>query len=135
MADTGMKLTDWRGNEYGIGDTIFYPRMSGRSCEICEATVMDIWETYNDGRRWKRLAEGETPPDKECWNIAERAYESRPAKTEVRVKVQPNGRGSREFYRNDFDYRKTAEGTYERVETGIKPVTLNIIENVTAVIA
>ncbi|MEU7096037.1 hypothetical protein [Kitasatospora aureofaciens] len=130
-----MKLTDWRGNEYGVGDIILYPRISGRSCEISEATVVDIWETYRGDRGWKRLAEGEPVPEKEYWNYAEGAYERRPAATEIRVKVQPNGRGSRQFYRTDYDYKRTPEGSYERVETGIKPVTLNIIENITAVTA
>lgn len=118
-----MKLTDWRGNEYGVGDTVLYARMSGRSCEISEATVVDIWEAYPDYnlRRgwWVRLQEGQQPPEGK--------------RTETRVKVQPNGRGSRNFYRTDYDYVKNAEGDYERVETGIKPVTLNIIANITAV--
>lgn len=130
-----MKLTDWRGNEYGAGDTIFYPRMSGRSCEIVEATVVDIWETYRaDGSwKWLRLEEGQEPPERVYWNYKTLENEMRPAETETRVKVQPNGRGSRSFYRTDYKMVENAEGGYDKVDTGIKPVTLNIIENVTAV--
>ncbi|WP_157536531.1 hypothetical protein [Kitasatospora mediocidica] len=128
-----MRLTDWRGNEYGVGDTILYARMSGRSCEISEATVVDIWRTYSDKGRYNRLAEGEEAPSVQIFNFATREHETRPARTETRVKVQPNGRGSRDFYRTDYAYVKNAEGDYERVETSIKPVTLNIIANITAV--
>lgn len=128
-----MRLTDWRGNEYGVGDTILYARMSGRSCEISEATVVDIWQAYSDGGRYNRLAEGDEVPTVQVFNYGTREYETRPARIEVRVKVQPNGRGSRNFYRTDFDYRENAEGGYDRVETGIKPVTLHIIANITAV--
>ena len=36
-------VTDWRGNTYTVGSTVLYPRMSGRSVEMCEATVERIW--------------------------------------------------------------------------------------------
>lgn len=37
-------MIDWRGNEYDVGDIIAYPRMSGRSCEVVEAEVLEIGE-------------------------------------------------------------------------------------------
>lgn len=52
-------MIDWRGNAYEVGSTVLYPRMSGRSCEMTEATVSDIksvivdvdkmedWDTYD----------------------------------------------------------------------------------------
>jgi hypothetical protein len=67
------------------------------------------------------------------WNYKTLENEMRPAETETRVKVQPNGCGSRSFYRTDYKMVENAEGGYDKVDTGIKPVTLNIIENVTAV--
>lgn len=45
-----MRNTDFRGNEYGIGDTVLYPRMSGQSCEIQEGTVLDF-KPFEDTRR------------------------------------------------------------------------------------
>lgn len=41
---------DFRGNEIRVGDTVLYPRMSGRSCEMTEAQVVDII-INEDGRR------------------------------------------------------------------------------------
>lgn len=45
-----QRITDWRGNEYGVGDTILYPRQSGHSVEIAEGVVEMIFQsapTYN----------------------------------------------------------------------------------------
>jgi len=36
------KLTDWRGNDYGVGDLVLYPRASGRSLEMQVGTVVAI---------------------------------------------------------------------------------------------
>jgi hypothetical protein len=125
-----VRLTDWRGNEYGVGDTILYARMSGRSCEISEATVVDIWETYQaDGSwKWLRLEEGQEPPMRQYWNYGTRENETRPANVETRVKVQPTGRDSRSFGRDDYDY---VDGV--RVAKTPRAVTLQINQNVTAV--
>lgn len=38
-----QRITDWRGNEYGVGDTILYPRQSGHSTEIVEGVVEMIF--------------------------------------------------------------------------------------------
>ncbi|WP_282203928.1 hypothetical protein [Kitasatospora fiedleri] len=97
-----MRLTDWRGAEYGVGDIVLYPRMSGRSCEMQEGTVTDIYVAVRDPETygWKRLAEGATP-------------DGQP--TEMRVQILPT-RSSREFFRWGVP----------------KPVTLTIVKNVTA---
>lgn len=53
-----QRLTDWRGNEYGVGDTILYPRQSGHSTEIVEGVVEMIFQstpTY-----YSRLGRGVT---------------------------------------------------------------------------
>jgi hypothetical protein len=146
-----MKVTDWRGNAYTIGDTVLYPRMSGRSCEMAEATVADIWLTYTSPEtyKWVRLKEGQEPPivwhsgmgenpeDPTGPNIWQRR--EAPAKTELRVRLQPNGRGSRDFYRADSVFLRDENGSMirdeddraVRVQVPIKPVTLTVVENVT----
>lgn len=97
-----MRLTDWRGNEYGIGDLVLYPRMSGRSCEMQEGTVTSVHLVYRDPERWewKRVADGVEPPEG--------------SDTEERVQILPS-RSSRDFSR----WGKP------------KPVTLTIVGNVT----
>ncbi|WP_424533677.1 hypothetical protein ACOZ38_25410 [Sphaerisporangium viridialbum] len=124
-------ITDWRGNPYTVGTTIFYPRMSGRSCEMAEAVVVDIYDVVwgcDDKIRWERF-------DPE--NPAHQAASGRNRVT--RVKVQPTGRGSRDFYRSDRRIVKDENGETVRNDEGyavwektdIKPVTLMIINNIT----
>lgn len=48
------------------------------------------------------------------------------------VQVLPCGKGSRAFHRVDYTYRKNDAGVWKAVETGVKPVTLTIIKNITA---
>ena len=126
-----MTRTDWRGNLYTIGTTIFYPRMSGRSCEIQGGVVLDIWEAVYDivnFNGWVRLN-----PD----NPAHQAAKEQNRAT--RVKVQPTGRGSRNFYRTDERTVKDESGETVRDERGYavwektepKPVTILITENIT----
>lgn len=85
-----MRLTDWRGNEYTVGDTILYPRQSGRSVEMCEAVVDDIRRVWYDGHsyRWRKV-DDTTPPHED------------PEKFATRVTVIPTGRGARQFHRMD----------------------------------
>lgn len=45
-----MNKTDFRGNDYGIGDTVLYPRMSGQSCEMQEGVVV-AFKPFED-ERW-----------------------------------------------------------------------------------
>lgn len=136
-------LKDWRGNEWGVGSVILYPRMSGRSCEIQEGTVERIWWVKTgfktEGSRWG------------SWEVPEGTEEA-----VMRVRVRPNGRGSRDFCRTDrvARYRVKATGeilgwkdfylsghykdsdSYEVVWNAIplKPVTLTVTENITALI-
>jgi hypothetical protein len=83
-----VRLTDWRGNEYGVGDTVIYPRQSGRSVEVKEAVVLDISKFYRDSDwNWQRMPEeGLTVGNPE---------------TEIRVKVQPF-RSSRFNYSDEY---------------------------------
>jgi hypothetical protein len=37
-----MRLTDWRGNEFGVGDIIIYSTVSGSSPVATEAEVVEI---------------------------------------------------------------------------------------------
>lgn len=99
-----MKLTDWRGNDYGVGATVIYPRQSGRSVEVKEAVVLDIYEVYRDPEdwSWKRLPEGELMPD------------DRPV--ELRVRVQPFKASRFTPWAGDEDF---------------KPATLINVENIT----
>lgn len=99
-----MRLTDWLGNEYGPGDTVIYPVMSGRSIEMQQATVIDIWTVYQCPKdyKWKRLDEGAEVPYKLKhtlvdgeWNYVE--FDEK-ARLERRVRLQPNGKGSRNFH-------------------------------------
>lgn len=39
---------DWRGNLIKEGSTVLYPRASGRSVEIREATVLEVWRREED---------------------------------------------------------------------------------------
>lgn len=123
-------LTDWRGNQFTVGSLVLYPRMSGRSAEIQEATVTDIWMVYRcpENFDWKRLPEGAEPPLGRSWNRVLGDYEMVPAKTELRIKVQPI-KSSRNFHRSaDYDRWKNPE-----VETSYREATLTITENVTAI--
>lgn len=102
-----MRLTDWLGTEYGVGDTIVYPVGSGRSVEMQQATVLDIWTVYNCPKdyKWKRLKEGEEVPSKLRWNADthEREPNGEPVDTQLRVRLQPNGKGSRDFHTRTDD--------------------------------
>lgn len=45
-----MRLTDWRGNEYGIGDTILYPVSRGSSSAyLNEGTVLEYVPAEGEG--------------------------------------------------------------------------------------
>lgn len=74
---------DWRGNLIVEGATVLYPRMSGRSVEMREATVLEIWRRNEDRRifRWG------APPEERLGTAPQYVF-----------KLQPNGRGSREFH-------------------------------------
>lgn len=42
---TGLVLTDWRGNEYGVGDTIVYATSQSSTVTMNEAEVVEIIPT------------------------------------------------------------------------------------------
>lgn len=148
--------TDWRGNTYAVGSLVLYPRLSGRSCHMCEGTVTEMWETYRgDSYKWVRLVPSELPPfvKRYAWfrvgsdaqiepgrvqDIPRDAREYREyetderEKTERRIKIMPTGRSSRfEAYHNQkWDREQQA-----LVDTEQKPVTLSAnVESVTAVV-
>jgi hypothetical protein len=138
-----MRLTDWRGNEYGVGDKVIYGRMSGRSVEMQEAVVAEIYRAYQDNEtyKWKRLAEDDEipfmriyqqlgPDPRGDWGYLPTGD---PVEITVRVRVQPTGKGSRSFYRDDYtaSWPDGYEGKMIVTPHDPKPVTLIIIENIT----
>lgn len=101
-----MQLTDWLGNQYGPGDLIIYPVMSGRSVSMQQATVLDIWTVYNCPKeyKWKRLKEGDPIPTKAEWDWDRSVTPpvsvplgEKPVRTELRVRLQPEGKSSRGY--------------------------------------
>lgn len=155
---TQLVWEDWRGNHYTVGSLILYTRMSGRSCELAEGRVADLYEVYygHDDYKWHRLEPGEKTPEYETWrwkhnetgdiqryppsDLDEREAHwknvevSVPCETERRAKILPTGRTSRGFgyYNKKWVYdEKTGKGEF--VETEQKPVTLKITESITAV--
>lgn len=132
-----MILTDWRGNDYTIGDTVLYPRTSGRSVEMSEGVVLEIvrgWGgMYNS---FTRLAEDEDPPEirqRDGWDheARETIWTTVTAPVVYRVKLKPSGRTSRNFgYYSDWERN---EETGRREHTGdVKPVTIQNVQNITA---
>lgn len=80
------EVTDWRGNSITVGDTVLYPRASGRSVEMREAVVLAIYRKDEDRYDWSRDADG--------------AY-VRTAVPDFKFHLQPTGPGSRGFYAGD----------------------------------
>lgn len=157
-----MRLTDWRGNEYGVGDTVIYGRQSGRCVELQEGVVVDIWRVYqNNSYKWVRLEDNEEPPV--GTNYAGEVIKN---KITTRVKIQPSGNGSRNFglppskchyfledgtevsssewfdlkYQNNpgagpprYTPNKDFKGYFSSEKLPHKAVTLTVIENITLV--
>lgn len=74
---------DWRGNLIKEGATVLYPRQSGHSVEMAEATVLEVWRNERDRVTYD-------------WDVA--VPEMRYGKAAQYVfKLEPNGRGSRGF--------------------------------------
>ncbi|MEV0617604.1 hypothetical protein AB0I81_30085 [Nonomuraea sp. NPDC050404] len=118
-----MTLTDWRGEPYTVGTLIIYPRAQGRTVEVQEGEVLDIWEVVWSGR-WMRFE-----PDNADHKGLERV---------TRVKVQPTGRCSRYDMRHkQIQYDEQDQIVYgddDRpvlVQAKAKPVVLLITENIT----
>lgn len=83
-------IEDWLGNHVGIGDTVVYPRTSGRSVEMREAVVLEIIRHEED-----RIVEAYY--DKELKQYV-RTYG--PA---YKFKLRPTGRSTRGFYAGEKD--------------------------------
>lgn len=86
---------DWRGHEYAVGDTVIYPRMSGRSCEIQEGVVEKIVEYDSPRSRAVQDATGTVIRDENDRVTYERVIE-----VGRKVRIRPT-RNSRRFYRWD----------------------------------
>ncbi len=106
-----MELTDWRGNTYREGSNVIYAAMSGRSVELQEATVLEIKTVYRDPDqyKWVKLEEHQPIPRQRRWDHdkQEYVYNGEEVKTEVRVKLQPTRKGSR-----NFSMREDSKVTY-----------------------
>lgn len=102
-----ITVTDFRGNTFTVGDTVLYPRMSGRSCELQEGVVVELKPfedfRYFDNPKWGE--EGEPRWVREDF-------------TNHKVRIQPT-RSSR-FHRTGTDWRGEA----------VKPVWIQLGENV-----
>lgn len=133
---TSIVVKDWRGNEYGVGSVVLYPRASGRSVEMQEGTVERLWYVAYSRETWKWEEVSEGTPE-----------------AVLRAKVRPNGRGSRDFFRTDTEPKYYLTGTEEEIPRRyawdvlnpgeyeirwspipIKPVTIVNTENLTAVV-
>lgn len=123
-------MIDWRGHPYTIGSTIFYPRMSGRSVEIQEGRVVDIWDAVYDLDRYKWVRYDPAKPVE---------FTGDPV---TRVKVMPTGKGSRNFYRTGETYQRDASGELVFDDDGqviiesleFKAVTILNTENITVAV-
>jgi len=147
--------TDWRGNDYAKGTLILYARMSGRSCEMAEGVVKDLYEVYyGDDYTWHKLAPGETAPEHEVhrWKNTETGEVSKynmqwhrqngepwvtvevtePRETERRAKILPTNRTSRfgGYWNKKWVYDEEA-GKGDFIETEQKPITLKVTESIT----
>ncbi|ROO82621.1 hypothetical protein EDD29_0102 [Actinocorallia herbida] len=126
------EFIDWRGNRVEVGDTVLYPSSAGRSCQITEGTVLDIWQAYRSEYEWKRYVEGAVLPTESVSEVVvdadgsvllnERGYAireevERSVPLEWRIRIQPT-RDSRAFHRKE-------QGPPS------KAVTILICENVT----
>ena len=131
------QFVDWRGNPVKPQDIVLYPSMSGRSCQMTEGILIDIWQVYNDPEtsEWVRLGVGEEVPMKRIppWMRAEGGPAEEPCPLLWRAKIQPTA-----------DSRFTRHGTYAKYDSltdtygptrEAKPVTLYIVENITLLVS
>jgi hypothetical protein len=134
-----LTWTDWRGNDFTVGDTVLYARLSGRSCEMAEGVVTDLMVMYRDPDKyeWARLPEGEAVPEKlewrwvnpdnpddlrfrcpqESWRDSKKQV-SVPVENERRAKIMPAMRTSR----------------FNSYDKDVQPVTLRVTESITAIV-
>lgn len=103
---------DWRGIVFNVGELVLYPRMSGRSCEIQEGTVLAIKERHYFRQKFVGWSGEQFKSD--------RLYEDVPA-FDRKVNIKPT-HSSRNF--GHYSWQTEAES---------RPVWIQIGENVTAV--
>lgn len=131
-----MKMTDWLGNEIGVGDTVMYIKGEKSWRGMSLGTVLDIWQMYRDGWEYKRYEEGQELPmfrDIGRWNYEKRCRdegELKPAQLELRVKILPHNKISSGYLYNDYKY-ETIDGEYVKVSKPIRPVTLQNTKPIT----
>lgn len=138
-------FTDWRGQPVHIGDTVVYPSGSGRSSQMTEGVLIDVWRVIRDERwNYKRIEPDEEPPIKLVWEVV-RDDDGNPVEEdgvylrhqvqvpdfEWRARIQPTG-DSR--WRGHGDWRETGDAHTDYAEKKtVKAVTLTVIQNITLV--
>lgn len=58
-----IEYTDWRGNIIRIGDTVLYPSLVGRTAQMTEGTVQDIYCVERNSYLGKWVRTDERPSD------------------------------------------------------------------------
>lgn len=123
----GTEYTDLRGNVIVPGNTIVYAALSGRSCQLCEATVLDIavkdrvvhhreghreWDgvSYEPPSRWDPNA----PSRKLETYVVDREWDE--IVQDYKVQLQPTGRYGRWNQHSKPQVYDSILGKY--VETG-----------------
>lgn len=135
-----MKLTDWRGNEYGVGTRVIYARSSGRSVEMQEGTVTKIVEvdgkphvsvqpSGRGSRNFGRVTSKMIYRDETGKVRSSKAY----YKDVWKENPEPR-RGWREPYQHWIeDKERAAKWTVETVAVPLKETTLTVTQNITVI--
>jgi len=118
LAMPGVVMTDWLGQAYGVGDTVLYPAMSGRSPQIVMGAVTDIGVWYRgDDYDWVRAG-----------NDAELSGRSQ-VQTRVMITPERTSRWQQHYSGPDGSGEHAAIGfVYKEPQ---HPVTLTITGNIT----
>lgn len=104
-----MRVTDWRGNDYGVGDTVIYGAQSGHSITMVEGTVTDIYNVYRAEIGWKRLDEGQEAP-LQSWE--------KEAAISLRVQIQPSNSTRWTQHNTRTRYKNRNTGKYMNPDSG-----------------
>lgn len=122
----GTEFTDLRGNTIKPGDTVVYAALSGRSCQLCEATVLDVAVkerevAHQDGYwKWDQSVYTST------WDDPNREYIVTNRWTETvydyKLQLQPTGRYGRWEQHHEERVWDSILRKYEPTGRGIKPV-------------
>lgn len=137
--------TDFLGNEYGIGDTIVYAAMSGRSVNMVLAEIVSFNESGTttvqplEGARWKQHSSRTRYIDSRSGKGIDPWFDKH---IEVQRHYIHNTTGERidDLYEIDWRLRgeyRTVPVVYKdyvtQVTSGPKPVTLQITKNIVKV--